>query len=99
MRVNLRMEDDDTFVKDQNRKQSEERYHAFLREHRERKTLFLELGVSFRIPAAIKYNFWKMAEEWPDASYACANLRETYAPDDIATPSVYAAISERHCGS
>ena len=83
MRVNLRMEDDDTFVKDQNRKQSEERYHAFLQEHRERKTLFLELGVSFRIPAAIKYNFWRMAEEWPDASYACVNLRETYAPDEI----------------
>ena len=26
---------------------------------------------------------WRMAEEWPDASYACVNLRETYAPDEI----------------
>jgi hypothetical protein len=39
-------------------------------------------------PAIIKYNFWYMVNDWPDATYACLNYGEAYAPDEIAKKSI-----------
>jgi hypothetical protein len=50
--------------------------------------LFLELGVGYNTPGIIKYNFWHMVNDWPDAVYACLNFGEAYAPDEIAEKSI-----------
>ena len=34
-------------------------------------------------PGIIKYPFWQMTAHWPDATYACINLGEAYAPREI----------------
>ena len=34
-------------------------------------------------PGIIKYPFWQMTAHWPDATYACINLCEAYAPREI----------------
>jgi hypothetical protein len=42
----------------------------------------------YNTPGIVKYNFWKMTDEWPDAKYACLNYGEAYAPDEIAKKSI-----------
>ncbi len=86
MNVNLRC--DDTFVEDEGWHRAAERYSLFLRRHRNVKTLFLELGTGMNTPGIIKFSFWRMVHEWPDATYACINLNEAYAPDEIRKKSI-----------
>ncbi|MCC8138425.1 MAG: Sir2 silent information regulator family NAD-dependent deacetylase [Clostridiales bacterium] len=86
MTMNLRC--DDTFVEDEGWHNASERYSLFLRRHQNVKTLFLELGTGMNTPGIIKFSFWRMVHEWPDATYACINLNEAYAPDEIRTKSI-----------
>ena len=86
MSMNLRA--DMTFVEDEGWHAAAERYSEFLRRHRNVKTLFLETGVGYNTPSIVKYNFWQMTQEWKDASYACLNYGEAYAPADIRKKSV-----------
>lgn len=39
-------------------------------------------------PVIIKYPFWQMTAENPQASYACVNLRQAYAPREIAERAI-----------
>ena len=50
--------------------------------------LFLELGVGSNTPGIIKYPFWKMTNQNPNAVYACINLAEAYAPREIRHQSI-----------
>ena len=86
MSMNLRA--DETFVEDEGWHIAAERYSIFLRRHRNLKVLFLELGVGMNTPGIIKYPFWQMAAEKPDAVYACINYREAYAPEEIKKKSI-----------
>lgn len=86
MSMNLRA--DGTFVEDEGWHEAAERYSEFLRRHRNTKTLFLETGVGYNTPGIVKYNFWRMTQEWNDAKYACLNYGEAYAPADIRKKSV-----------
>jgi NAD-dependent SIR2 family protein deacetylase len=86
MSMNLRA--DSTFVEDEGWHIHADYYSEFLRRHRNGKTLFLELGVGYNTPGIIKYNFWHMVNDWPDAVYACLNFGEAYAPDEIAEKSI-----------
>ena len=52
------------------------------------KILFLELGVGYNTPVIIKYPFWQMTSKNPKAVYACINLGEADAPDNIAARSI-----------
>ena len=52
------------------------------------KTLFLELGVGDNTPVIIKYPIWHMTARNPKATYACINLGDACAPDDIAARSI-----------
>lgn len=83
--MNLRC--DSTFVEDEGWHAAAERYSEFLRRHRGVKTLFLELGTGMNTPAIIKFPFWRMTNDWPNASYACINLNEAYAPPEIKSKS------------
>ena len=86
MAMNLRC--DDTFVEDEGWHRAAERYSEFLRRHKRLKTLFLDLGTGMNTPTIIKFSFWHMADEWPDATYACINLGEACAPEGIAAKSI-----------
>lgn len=39
-------------------------------------------------PGIIKFPFWKMIAQWPDATYACLNCGEAYAPEEIREKSI-----------
>ena len=86
MSMNLRC--DDTFVEDEGWHQASDRYSEFLRRHRNVKTMFLDLGTGMNTPVIIKFPFWRMTAEWPDAMYAGINLGEAYAPDAIQAKAV-----------
>ena len=86
MTMNLRS--DDKFVEDEGWHRAAERYEDFLQAHEGQHILFLELGVGYNTPVIIKYPFWKMTAQNPNAVYACLNFGEAYSPDEIAEQSV-----------
>ena len=86
MTMNLRC--DDSFVQDNGWYEASDRYHEFIRRHKNMHMLFLELGGGFNTPAIIKYPFWKMTAENPNSFYACVNFGEAFCPDEIAKRSV-----------
>ncbi len=86
MAMNLRS--DNTFVEDEGWHRAAGRYHDFLRRHDGLKVLYLELGVGANTPAIIKYPFWKMTYANPNASYACINFGEAFAPPEIRGRSI-----------
>ena len=80
--MNLRA--DDTFVEDAGWHAAAERYAQFLRTRAGQRMLFLELGVGCNTPVIIKYPFWQMTAQNPEATYACLNLREAVSPREIS---------------
>lgn len=89
MRMNLRS--DDTFVQDEGWYEAAERYNAFLMKHRvdeDGKVLLLELGVGANTPGIIKYPFWRMTAQNPNAFYVCINFGEAIVPDEISSRSM-----------
>ena len=86
MTTNLRS--DETFVEDEGWHMAAGRYEAFLRKSQDRKTLFLELGVGGNTPVIIKYPFWRMTYNRPEATYACINYGEAVAPKEIEDRSI-----------
>lgn len=86
MSMNLRA--DATFVEDEGWHAAAARYSEFLRRHENCKTLFLELGTGYNTPTIVKYSFWRMTNQWPDATYACINLGEAYAPREIEKKAI-----------
>ena len=86
MTMNLRC--DDTFVQDEGWYRASECYADFLRRHKDTNVLFLDLGTGMNTPGIIKYPFWRMTATWENATYACINLGEAYAPREIAAKSI-----------
>lgn len=86
MSMNLRA--DGTFVQDEGWDQAAERYSEFLRRHERLKMVFLELGTGFNTPGIIKYPFWQMTAQNPNATYVSINLGEAFAPDEIQKRSI-----------
>ena len=86
MTMNLRC--DNSFVQDEGWYAAAERYEDFIRGHKGRRILFLELGVGMNTPGIIKYPFWQMTVKNPKAVYACINFGEAYAPKEIIDWSI-----------
>ena len=89
MSMNLRS--DDTFVQDDGWYEAAERYENFLTTRKVAdggKVLFLELGVGGNTPGIIKYPFWQMAAQNPNATYACLNFGEAVCPREIQDRSI-----------
>ena len=86
MTMNLRS--DDTFVEDKGWHDAAKRYEDFIRRHEGVRVLYMELGVGANTPVIIKYPFWKMTARNPKATYACLNLGEAMAPNEIAGRSI-----------
>ena len=86
MEVNLRC--DQYFVEDENWEKAAQRYHHYLDKYKNEKILLLELGVGENTPVIIKYPFWKMTSQWRKSFYACINLNEAWAPEEIRRKSL-----------
>lgn len=84
--MNLRA--DHKFVEDEGWHRAAERYNNFLRTRKDRRILFLELGVGYNTPVIIKYPFWQLTAENPKAVYACVNRGEAYCPREIKSKSI-----------
>ena len=85
MTVNLRS--DDSFVEDEGWHRAAKRYADFIDTHKG-KILYLELGVGFNTPSIIKYPFWRMTKNNPNATYACINFGDAGCPAEIRTQSI-----------
>ncbi len=86
MTMNLRA--DNTFVENEGWHLAAERYEDFLRARQGERILFLELGVGYNTPGIIKYPFWRMTADDPQAVYACVNYGEAVCPEEIADRSI-----------
>ena len=89
--VSMNLRADDTFVQDEGWYKAAEEYEDFLQTRRvsdNGKVLFLELGVGANTPGIIKYPFWQMTAQNPNATYACVNFGEAVTPEEIARQSI-----------
>ena len=86
MTVNLRS--DGSFVEDEGWHKASARYTDFIRSRKGGRILFLELGVGYNTPGIIKYPFWSMTNENPNAVYACVNFGQAFCPDEIKDRSI-----------
>ena len=86
MTMNLRS--DDKFVEDEGWHRAAERYENFLRTRADGKILFLECGVGYNTPGIIKYPFWRMTAQNPNATYACINQTQALCPQGIQHQSI-----------
>lgn len=86
MTMNLRC--DDLFVQDEGWYAAQSRYDDFVRRHEKMNTVYLELGVGLNTPGIIKLPFWQMTMRNPRATYACINMGEAYAPEEIRDRSI-----------
>ena len=85
--LTMNLRSDDRFVEDEGWHRAAQRYHQFLRSH-DGKVLFLELGIGYNTPSIIKFPFWQMTAENPDATYACINYGEAMYPEEIQEQTV-----------
>ncbi len=86
MTMNLRA--DDKFVQDDGWDEACERYEDFVRKHKDSRVLYLELGVGSNTPVIIKYPFWRLTSQNPNATYACINYGEAMCPPQIESRSI-----------
>lgn len=86
MAMNLRC--DDSFAEDEGWHLAAERYSNFLRTRQGEKIIYMELGVGMNTPIIIKYPFWRMTAQNPQALYACINKGEVLCPNEIAKRSI-----------
>ncbi|MDD7607014.1 MAG: hypothetical protein SPJ52_04405 [Candidatus Enterosoma sp.] len=80
MTTNIRC--DDKFVKDDGWHKAAKNYQNFLEDNKNKKILFLELGVGWNNPVIIKYPFIRMTHQFNNAYYACINKGNNYVPDE-----------------
>ncbi len=86
MSMNLRS--DDTFVEDEGWHEAAHRYEQFLNDNKDKKILFLELGVGWNTPSIIKFPFIKMTYEFKNAFYVCINKGYNQIPKEIEDRSI-----------
>ena len=86
MAMNLRC--DSRFVENSGWNDACQRYGKFVRSHEQERILLLELGVGSNTPSIIKYPFWQIAAQNPNAIYVCVNLGEAVCPEEIAARSI-----------
>ena len=86
--VSMNLRSDDTFVEDGNWRRACAAYTRFLEAHSSGRILYLELGVGGNTPMIIKFPFWQMTLDNPEAVYACVNYGEAFCPARIEDRSV-----------
>ncbi len=74
MTMNLRC--DDLFVEDYGLKEAKKRYHEFIKSTKDKKVLYLEIGVGYSTPVWIKYPFMNYVYNNKDARYVVINKKK-----------------------
>ena len=59
------------------------KYHEYLLKNKDKKILFLELGVGTMTPMFIKEPFWNMTYSLPNAYYIAINHKEAILPNEL----------------
>ncbi|MDR2905184.1 MAG: hypothetical protein LBU73_04440 [Helicobacteraceae bacterium] len=86
--ISMNLRCDNSFVENDGWRLAQRRYNKFIGERADSKVLYLELGVGNNTPVIIKFPFWLMTAQNPKAVYACVNLGETFAPNEIKNQSI-----------
>ena len=86
MSVNLRC--DHRFVEDEGWHNAKERYEKFLKEHKQKRLVLLELGVGNNTPGIIKFPFWQLCYEGTRCGYISISLDVQRIPDEIQSKSI-----------
>ncbi len=87
MEVNLRR--DRYFVEDEAWERACAGYTGFIRQNRNRRMVFLELGVGMNTPGIIKYPFWQLTDR-ENMAFISASIRERPGgPEEIREKSLY----------
>lgn len=86
MTTNLRK--DNTFVEPEGWQKASQRYEEFLNFHKNKKVLFLELGVGFNTPGIIKYPFWQMTYHNKISNFVSINDKISSVPKEIVERSI-----------
>lgn len=72
-----------TFLEGSLYKSELSKYHEYLLKNKDKKVLFLELGVGTMTPMFIKEPFWNMTYSWPNAYYITINPKEAILPSEL----------------
>lgn len=59
-----------------------------LKEFKDKKIVFLELGVGDMTPSIIKYPFWTMTKQFKDAHLISINMTKISAPEHIKEKTI-----------
>ncbi|MDE7076925.1 MAG: Sir2 silent information regulator family NAD-dependent deacetylase, partial [Clostridia bacterium] len=86
MTTNLRC--DDTFVQDEGWYAACGRYENFVERNKNKRVVYLELGVGGNTPVIIKYPFWRFTNGNPKATYVCINFGEAVCPPQIEKQAI-----------
>jgi len=86
MAMNLRC--DQHFVEDEHWHEAAKRYEKFLKEHRNRRLVLLELGVGFNTPVIIRFPFERMMREQKNWTLIRLNLEEAFVPESFGSRAV-----------
>lgn len=84
--TNLRC--DDLFVEDDGWHKAKSRYESFIDNNKNKRILFLELGVGYSTPVWIKYPFIKMTYNNSNAKYVVIDKNNSYVPNEIEKQSI-----------
>ncbi len=86
MTMNLRS--DDRFVQDRGWYAACAQYEKFIQRYGNGNLALIELGVGNNTPAIIKYQFWRLAIQNPEATYICINSGQAMCPKQIEDQSI-----------
>ena len=86
--VTMNLRSDDTFVEDEGWHRAEVAYSDYISKHRNEHVLYLEIGIGANTPVIIKYPFWALTAENPNAVYACLNYSQPFCPKEIEDQSI-----------
>lgn len=87
MTFNLRS--DDTFVENEGWHKAKDRYEKFINDNKNKKILFLELGVGYNTPVIIKYLFMRLTYMLDNARYVAINNSYDELPLEIKDKGIY----------
>ena len=81
-----------TFLEGSLYKSELSKYHEYLIKNKDKKILFLELGVGTMTPMFIKEPFWNMTYSWPNAYYISINPKDAVLPIELKDKGI--AVNE-----
>ena len=72
-----------TFLEGRRYRSELNKYNRYLLKNKDKKVLFLELGVGTMTPMFIKEPFWNMTYRWPNAYYITINPKDALLPKEL----------------